>query len=78
MNFKLIMRQIILKYYYYYFFDETNFESMSISIKYKSIDISFSELFKTQNMTNVKSDFRMSTIKLLKFLLNFLLERDLA
>ena len=56
------MRQIILKHHFYFFFDETNFKSTSILIKYKSINTSFNESFKTQNMTNFQCQKRFSNV----------------
>ena len=46
------MRQDFIKHHFYIIFNETDFESLSNSIKYKSINILFSEIFKTQHIIN--------------------------
>ena len=44
------MRQNFIKHQFYIIFNEIDFESLSNFIKYKSINTSFSEIFKTQHM----------------------------
>ena len=46
------MWQNFIKYQFYIIFNETNFESLLNFIKYKLINISFSEIFKTQYITD--------------------------
>ena len=56
------MRQDFIKHQFYIILNETDFESLSNFIKYKSINTSFSEIFKTQHITDLLCHKRFSNV----------------
>ena len=56
------MRQNFIKHQFYIIFNETDFESLPNSIKYKSINTLFNEIFKTQHMIDSLCHKRFSNV----------------